>query len=152
MAQPTRKRTTATRSSGTRRRVSESKKGDSGVVSGRSAESIGGRMPAPEAAALKGEIRIAASPSFSAATRLRVAGQNTAFEKEKLSITLDKPIVEEIRELFSERPLSASINDLLQGALIQHRLGLLVDQMEEEAGAASPEAYERFFAQWFDEE
>ena len=74
------------------------------------------------------------------------------FEKEKLSITLDKPVVEEIRELFGEQPLSASINELLQGALVQHRLGLLVDQMEEEAGSASPEAYERVFAQWFDEE
>jgi hypothetical protein len=74
------------------------------------------------------------------------------FEKEKLSITLDKPVVEEIRELFGGQPLSASINELLQGALVQHRLGLLVDQMEEEAGSASPEAYERVFAQWFDEE
>jgi len=39
------------------------------------------------------------------------------------------------------RPLSASTNDLLRGALVQHRLGLLVDQMEAEAGSASPEAY-----------
>jgi hypothetical protein len=40
-------------------------------------------------------------------------------EKEKVSITLDKP---------------------------------LVDEMEEEAGPASPEAYERVLAQWFAED
>jgi len=98
-----------------------------------------------------GEILISAGSTLSAATRLKIAGLNTAFEKQKLSITLDKPVVEEIRELFGERPLSASINDLLRSALVQHRLGHLVDQMEEEAGQASPEAYERVFAQWFDE-
>jgi hypothetical protein len=88
---------------------------------------------------------------LNAAAQLKVAGMNTSFEKEKLSITLDKPIVEQIRELFGERPLSASINDLLQGALVQHRLGLLVDQMEEEAGPASAKAYDRVFSQWFEE-
>jgi hypothetical protein len=155
MARPTRKTSTATSTARPNRALSRaagSKKDKSGVVSGRPSESIGGRLPAPDAAGLIGEIRLAAGPGFSASTRLRVAGLNTAFEKEKLSITLDKPVVEEIRELFGERPLSASINDLLQGALVQHRLGLLVDQMEEEAGSASPEAYERVFAQWFDEE
>ena len=154
MTQPARKRTTSTstaRPSEARRRVSGSKKVNSGVVSGRSSESTSGRILAREVADPIGEIRIAAKPASSAATRLSVAGVNTAFEKEKLSITLDKPLVEEIRKLFGERPLSASINDLLQSALVQHRLGLLVDQMEEEAGPASHEAYERVFAQWFDE-
>ena len=78
-------------------------------------------------------------------------GHEYRFEKEKHSITLDKPIVEQIRELFGERPLSASINDLLQSALVQHRLGVLVDQMEEEAGPPSAEAFDRVFSQWFEE-
>jgi hypothetical protein len=156
MARPTSK--TSTAGSTPRRpnrapsRAAGSKKDESGVVVGGPSASIGGRVPAPDAVGLIGEIRLAAGPAFSAATRLRVAGLNTTFEKEKLSITLDKPVVEEIRELFGGQPLSASINELLQGALVQHRLGLLVDQMEEEAGSASPEAYERVFAQWFDEE
>ena len=110
-----------------------------------------GAIPSPKVDEMIGEIRIAAGPAFSAATRLKVAGMNTAFEKEKHSITLDRPIVEQIRELFGERPLSASINDLLQSALVQHRLGVLVDQMEEEAGPASAEAYDRVFSQWFEE-
>jgi hypothetical protein len=110
-----------------------------------------GAIPTPNVAEMIGEIRIAAGPAFSAATRLKIAGMNTVFEKEKHSITLDKPIVEQIRELFGERPLSASINDLLQGALVQHRLGLLVEHMEDEAGPASAEAYERVFSQWFEE-
>jgi hypothetical protein len=99
-----------------------------------------------------GEIRIAAGSAFGAATRLKIAGISTAHEKQKLSITLDKPIVEEIREIFGEQAaMSTSINDLLQGALAQHRLNALVDSMEEEAGPASADAYERVFAQWFEE-
>jgi hypothetical protein len=99
-----------------------------------------------------GEMRIAAGSAFGAATRLKIAGINTVHEKQKLSITLDKPIVEEIRELFGEQAaLSTSINDLLRGALAQHRLNALVDFMEEEAGPASADAYGRVFAQWFEE-
>jgi hypothetical protein len=155
MARPTSKPSTASSTPHPNRapsRAAGSKKDKSGVVVGGPSTSIGGLAPAPDAVGLIGEIRLAAGPAFSAATRLRVAGLNPTFEKEKLSITLDKPVVEEIRELFGGQPLSASINELLQGALVQHRLGLLVDQMEEEAGSASPEAYERVFAQWFDEE
>lgn len=78
-------------------------------------------------------------------------GLSPVHEKEKHSITLDKPIVEEIRELFGGQALSSSINRLLQSALVQHRLGLLVDEMEAEAGPASPDVYERVVAQWFEE-
>ena len=70
-------------------------------------------------------------------------------EKEKISITLDKPLVDEIRAQFSGRPLSASINELLYAALAQERLGELVDEMERETGPVPPEAYERVLAQWF---
>jgi hypothetical protein len=52
--------------------------------------------------ALTGQIRLEAEAAFSAAARLRVRGLNVlpfeaAPEKEKVSITLDKPLVEEIR-------------------------------------------------------
>jgi hypothetical protein len=38
---------------------------------------------------------------------------------------------------------------LLHAALAQERLAELVGQMEQEAGPASPEAYDRVLAQWF---
>lgn len=72
-------------------------------------------------------------------------------EKEKLSLTLDKVVVDEIRERFDRRPLSASINELLHAALAQDRLGQLVEELEQEAGPASAAAYERVLAQWFAE-
>lgn len=91
-----------------------------------------------------------------AATGLRVRGPNVPGqaavpEKEKVSITLDKPLVDEIRAQFGGRALSTSINELLYAALAQERLGELVDEMEQEAGPASPETYERVLAQWFGE-
>jgi hypothetical protein len=105
---------------------------------------------------LIGDIRIEARPAFSPAARLRIRGLNVLAqtatpEKEKVSITLDKPLVDEIRAQFGGRALSASINELLYAALAQVHLAALVDEMEQEAGPASPEAYERVLAQWFDE-
>lgn len=73
-------------------------------------------------------------------------------EKEKVSITLDRLLVDEIRAQFSGRALSSTINELLHGALAQRRLADLVAQMEQEAGPSSPEAYERVLAQWFAED
>ena len=117
--------------------------------------------PEPSAAdsvdALIGEIRIEAGPAFSPATRLRVPGLNVlaqagAREKEKVSLTLDKPLVDEIRAQFGGRALSASINELLYAALAQEHLGELVDEMEREAGTPSQEAYDRVLAQWFAED
>jgi uncharacterized protein (DUF4415 family) len=121
--------------------------------------SAGGSKVDPASAAeeaLIAEIQLEAGPAFSAATRLQVRGLNVlaqaAFpEKEKVSITLDKPLVDEIRAQFGGRALSTSINELLYAALAQERLGELVDEMEQEAGPASPEAYERVLAQWFAE-
>jgi hypothetical protein len=103
-----------------------------------------------------GQIRIEAGPALGAVAGLRIKGflafaQAGAPEKEKVSITLDKPLVDEIRAQFGGRALSASINELLYAALAQERLAELVDEMEQEAGPASPEAYERVLAQWFDE-
>jgi hypothetical protein len=109
---------------------------------------------APHGAA--GKIRMEAGPALGAMAGLRIKGfmalaQADAPEKEKVSITLDKPLVDEIRAQFGGRALSASINELLYAALAQERLAELVDEMEQEAGPASPEAYERVLAQWFDE-
>jgi uncharacterized protein (DUF4415 family) len=73
-------------------------------------------------------------------------------EKEKVSLTLDKGLVREIRAQFGSRGLSTSINELLHAALAQERLGELVDEMSQEAGAPSPEAYDRVLGQWFAEE
>jgi uncharacterized protein (DUF4415 family) len=108
-------------------------------------------------AALIGQIQREAGPAFSAAARLRIRGLNVfpievAPEKEKVSITLDKALVDEIRAHYGGRALSTSINELLYMALAQERLGELVDEMETEAGPTSPEAYERVLAQWFAED
>jgi hypothetical protein len=77
---------------------------------------------------------------------------NAAHGKEKLSVTLDKSIVEEIRALSGGCPMSTSINVLLRDALAQHRLGELVAEMEETAGPVTAAAYERVFSQWFEGE
>lgn len=94
--------------------------------------------------------------AFSAATRLQIRGLNVlaqtpAPQKEKVSITLDKALVDEIRSQFGGRALSASINELLHAALAQEHLAELVNELEQEAGPASLETYERVLAQWFDE-
>lgn len=105
-----------------------------------------------------GEIRIEAGPAFSSATRLRVRGLNVlmqagpAQEKQKVSVTLDKTLVDDIRAQFGGRALSTSINTLLYAALAQERLAELVDEMEREAAPPSPEAYERVLAEWFAED
>lgn len=103
------------------------------------------------------EVPVEAGPAFSPATGLRVRGLNMLIqaatqEKEKVSITLDKSLVEEIRAQFGGRALSTSINDLLYAALAQERLAQLVNELDREAGPPSFEAYERVFAQWFSED
>jgi hypothetical protein len=106
-----------------------------------------------------GEIRIEAGPAFRPATRLRVRGLNVLMhqrlaipEKQKLSITVDKPLVDEIRAQFGAQTLSASINELLYLALARERLTELVDEMEREAGHPSQEAFDRVLAAWFADE
>ena len=70
-------------------------------------------------------------------------------EKKKLSITLDTSVVEDIRELFGEKAMSTAINEILEKALRQHRLKLLVAQWDEEMGPPSAEDYEKVLAQWY---
>ena len=84
--------------------------------------------------------------------RPSVAGGVAFPEKEKVSITLDKSLVDQIRAQSGGRALSTSINELLYAALAQKRLDQLVDEMQREAGPATPEAYDRVLAQWFAED
>jgi uncharacterized protein (DUF4415 family) len=100
---------------------------------------------------------MAGSAKKSTAQSARGRGRNVLAraavpEKEKISITLDKTLVDEIRAHFGGRALSASINELLHMALAQERLAELVGQLEQEAGAPSPEAYDRVLSQWFEAE
>ena len=126
-------------------------------ASARKRTSTPGPSSADAAAVPIGEIRIEAGPAFSPAARLRVRGLNVLAqvgtqEKEKVSLTLDKPLVDEIRAQFGGRALSTSINELLYAASAQEHLGELVDEMERETGTPSLETYDRVLAQWFAEE
>lgn len=91
-----------------------------------------------------------ASKAAKKVRRLAVLGPK-AGEKEKISLTLDRAVVVEIKERSGGRPLSSSVNDLLHSALVQARLNELVDEMVQEAGEPSQAAYDRVFAQWQDD-
>lgn len=72
--------------------------------------------------------------------------------KRKVSLTMDESLVEDVRAIAGDRPLSAVVNDLLARAVAQHKLKELVDEMTAEAGEPSPEAYEHVLSQWFGDE
>jgi hypothetical protein len=72
-------------------------------------------------------------------------------DKEKVSLTLDKTLLADIRERFGQRALSTTINDLLHAALARQRLAELVDEMEAEAGPPSTDSFDRVLTQWFAE-
>ena len=72
-------------------------------------------------------------------------------DKQKVSLTLDRTLIEEIRGRFDEEKLSTAVNSLLHGALAQARLAELVDELERESGPASQDAYDGILAQWFAE-
>lgn len=69
-------------------------------------------------------------------------------EKEKVSVTLDRTLLKEVRERFPESGLSSALNKLLHDELANRKLGELVEDMEREAGPVSQEAYDRVFALW----
>jgi hypothetical protein len=141
MAESTGKRATTTTTS--------LRKRSAGSSQTRGKDEVGqGEIPTTDVAGLIGEIRMVASPASGPKTRLRVAGMNVVEEKQKLSVTLDQSVVDEIREMFGSRPISTSINDLLHDALAQRRLNELVDELFAEAGPPSAAAYERVMAQW----
>ncbi len=146
---------TAKKSAASAKRVATSDRGTKRSSTGRRTRAR--RVPAERAGVpeLVGEIQIEAGTAFSPRTRLRVRGLNVladereAREKTKVSITLDKALVNEIRSQFGNRALSTSINGLLYAALAQERLGELIDEMERDAGRPSAEAFERVLAEWF---
>lgn len=72
--------------------------------------------------------------------------------KRKVSLTIDESLLEDIRALAGDRPVSAVVNDLLGRAVAQHRLSELVDEMIAEAGEPPPESYEYVLSQWFGDE
>ena len=69
-------------------------------------------------------------------------------DKEKVSLTLDRPLVREIRTAFGDATFSSTVNELLQIAMDQVRLRQLLEEMERDEGPASPAAYDRVIAQW----
>ena len=69
--------------------------------------------------------------------------------KRKVSVTLDESLLEDLRSLAGDRPLSSVVNDLLERAVAQQRLSQLVDELIAEAGPPPPEAYENVLSQWF---
>lgn len=100
-----------------------------------------------------GDVRIAAGKGSSAKTRLKIAGLNVnksklVVDKEKVSLTLDRPLVHEIRTAFGDAAFSSTVNELLQMAMDQVRLRQLLEEMERDEGSASPAAYDRVIAQW----
>ena len=78
----------------------------------------------------------------------RVVDPGPRATKRKVSVTLDESVLEEVRALAGDRPLSAAINDLLRKGLAQSRLTQLVDEMEAEAGPVPPEVYEQILDEW----
>jgi uncharacterized protein (DUF4415 family) len=99
-----------------------------------------------------GKPRIEAGPAFTAASRMAVRGLNVRKGavpgKEKISVTLDRALLEEIRQRFPGTALSSAINELLRDELANHRLGELVQDMERDAGPVPQEAYDRVLALW----
>jgi len=74
-----------------------------------------------------------------------------AGEKVKVSLTLDRDLVEEIRETFGGQALSTMVNDLLRGAMIQQRVAELADQMIEESGPPTQEDIDQVWTEWLAE-
>jgi hypothetical protein len=124
-------------------------RGAAGVVKKRSA-----RKTSPELqSGLIGHIRIAAGENLSPQTRLKIGGLNVetsgrSVEKEKVSLTLDRTLVHEIRTEFGGAAFSSTVNGLLYVALDRLRLSQLLEEMEREQGEASPEAYDRIIGLW----
>ncbi|HEV3380906.1 MAG TPA: hypothetical protein VG142_08005 [Trebonia sp.] len=75
----------------------------------------------------------------------------TAPEKVKVSLTLDKELVDDVREHFGGHALSTVVNELLHAAMAQERLAELVEEMIEESGPPSQEDYDRVWAEWLAE-
>jgi len=98
-----------------------------------------------------GQIRIEAGPAFSAGPRLRVRGLNVEAEKEKVSLTLDRQLVEALRSSAGPKRLSATVNELLMQAVERVQLRALVEALEAEKGPAPAATYQELLDEWFGE-
>jgi hypothetical protein len=101
-----------------------------------------------------GPIWVEPGPDFSSRTRLALHGIDAAAstDKEKVSLTLDRLLLQELRTIAGPAPLSTVVNELLHQALEHDRLRTLAEELVAEAGEPSPEAYERVLGQWFRDE
>ena len=99
-----------------------------------------------------GKIRIEAGPASSARSRLLVRGLNVEAEKEKVSLTLDRDLIDAIRKSAGPKRLSSTVNELLIQAVETAQLRTLVETLEEEEGPASAETYQELLKEWFGDE
>lgn len=104
-----------------------------------------------ESASRIADMGIEAGPAFSARSRMRIRGLNVRREpeKDKVSLTIDRTLLEELRS--RKTPLSSTVNELLHRAMEQERLAALVAALEREAGPLSSDAYSRVLDQWFED-
>ena len=72
-------------------------------------------------------------------------------EKEKVSLTLDRSLVEALRASVRPNQLSATVNQMLQRGLQHARLQQLLEELQGERGQASERSYQRLLDDWFDD-
>lgn len=96
-----------------------------------------------------GPTRIEARLAFSAKSRMMIRGLNGEQEKEKVSLTLDRALIEALRSSAGPKRLSATVNELLLQAVERAQLRALVEELENEAGPASADAYQELLDEWF---
>jgi hypothetical protein len=95
---------------------------------------------------------VGATPPGPARVESELRASTARATKKKVSITIDESLLDEVRAMAGDRPLSAVVNDLLATAVAQTKLSQLVDDMIAEAGPPPPEAYERVLRQWYGED
>jgi len=90
-----------------------------------------------------------ADPAFSAKAPTMMRGKNVEQEKEKVSLTLDRALIEALRTSAGPKRLSATVNELLLQAVERARLRALVEALEIEAAPPSAAAYRELLDEWF---
>lgn len=95
-----------------------------------------------------GPIRIEAGPAFFTKSRMMIRG-SVEQEKGKVSLTLDRALIEALRSSAGPKRLSATVNELLLQAVERAQLRALVEELETEAGPASADAYQKLLGEWF---
>lgn len=70
-------------------------------------------------------------------------------KKEKVSLSLDRELVQELRS--HDSSLSATVNELLHEAVAHQRLEALLAELEADAGRAPPDGLRRVLEHWLGE-